>query len=292
MKKDLKGIYAALITPFKANGSVNYEVLKQVIDYDLAHGIDGFYVGGSTAECFMLTVSERKKIAETVIEHVNGKGKIIVHAGSIGTKLTVELGTHAREAGADAVSAVTPFYYKFTPDELVNYYYDVADQTRMPVIAYDFPALTGYALTIQDVDKLSQNAGIAGIKYTCLDLYTLERFKHAHPNLVIFNGHDEVMLYGLTAGADGGIGSTYNFMPEKFRQMTDYFKEGKTDKAQQIQHEVNNIIPYLGKYGAMQAAKEFLTLMGMPCGDCRGPFKPLSEEARAELREVYLKYLK
>jgi len=292
MKKDLKGIYTALITPFNKNGSVNYDVLRQVVDYDLEHGIDGFYVSGSTAECFLLSVAERKKIVETVIDQNNGRGKIIVHTGSIGTKLTVELGKHAREAGADAISAVTPFYYKFTPDELVNYYYDVADQTKMRVIAYNFPALTGYALTVDDVDRLSRNSGIAGIKYTCLDLYTLERFKHAHPEMTIFNGHDEVMLYGLTAGADGGIGSTYNFMPEKYRKIVDLFHAGKITKAQEVQHEVNDIIPYLGKYGAMQVAKEFLTLMGMPCGDCRGPFKPLSDSIRAELKEVYEKKLK
>lgn len=290
--RDIKGILAALITPFNKDGSINYPVLNEVIDYELSQGIDGFYVGGSTSECFLLSVEERKKLVEAVVKYNNGRGIVLAHVGSIGTDLTVELGKHAKAAGVDAISAVTPFYYKFTPEQIVQYYYDIADRTDMRVIAYNFPTLTGYALTVNDIDKLSKNANVAGVKYTCLDLYTMERFKHLHPELVIYNGHDEVMLYGLTAGADGGIGSTYNFMPDKFRKLVDCFKSGKIAEAQQIQHEINTIIPYVGKYGSMQAAKEFLTLRGMPCGDSRGPFTPLDENAKKELKQVFDTYLK
>ena len=285
--KNLKGILAALVTPYYPDGSINYNVLKEIVDYLLEKGIDGFYVGGSTAEAFLLSVEERKKILETVVRHNNGRGIVVAHVGSIGTDLTIELGMHAKDVGADALSAVTPFYYKFTPEQIIRYYYDVADHTDMPLIAYNFPSLTGYALTVSDIDNLVKNPNIVGVKYTSRDLYTLERFKNAHPELIVYNGHDEVMLYGLTAGADGGIGSTYNFMPEKYRNLVDLYNAGQIAEAQQVQHEINNFIPHLEKYGAMQIAKEILTLRGMPCGDCRGPFAPLDENAKKDIKQVY-----
>jgi N-acetylneuraminate lyase len=285
--RDLKGIHAALITPFKANGEVNYTVLKNIVEHLIKSGIDGFYVGGSTAEAFLLTVEERKNILEAVVEANNSRAKIIAHTGSIGTDLTVDLALHAKKAGADAISAVTPFYYKFSNEEVLNYYYEIADRTEMPTIIYNFPNLTGFSLSVKNLEDLAKNKNIAGVKYTAMDLYTLERFKYLNPNMTIFNGFDEVFLYGLMAGADGGIGSTYNFMPKKYRKLLDLFNAGKYDEARIMQHEINDLIDVVAKYGAMATAKEFLTLEGFDCGICRSPNKPLSAEAKADIKKAF-----
>lgn len=284
--KDLRGIFPALLTPFTPSGEVNYDVLRKMVEHLLAQKMDGFYVCGSTGECLLLTVEERKKILETVVQQTAGRGVVIAHTGSIGTGLTLELCHHAKQAGADAVSAVTPFYYKFSPDEVVGFYNDIANQSGMPTIVYNFPGLTGYALSRQNVDALAKNKNIAGIKYTSLDLYSMERFKHLHPELVIYNGHDEVMLYGLTAGADGGIGSTYNFMPGKIRGIAELFAAGKTAEAQAVQHEANDLIDVVAKYG-IAGTKEFMRLQGFDCGDCRAPFQPLTDSARAEIKAAH-----
>jgi len=290
--KDLKGIHAALITPFKASGEVNYTELKNIVTHLVKNGIDGFYVGGSTAEAFLLSVEERKNILEAVVEANNSRAKIIAHTGSIGTDLTVDLALHAKKAGADAISAVTPFYYKFSNEEVMNYYYEIADRTDMPTIIYNFPNLTGFSLSVQNLDDLAKNKNVVGVKYTATDLYTLERFKQRHPNMTIFNGFDEVLLYGLMAGADGGIGSTYNFMPKKYRTLMDLFNAKKYDEARIIQHEINDLIDVVAKYGAMATVKEFLTLEGFDCGICRSPFKPLSTEAKAEIKKAFDEKLK
>lgn len=287
MLRKLGGLYAALITPFRENGEVNYGQIENIVEFLIQHGIDGFYVCGSTGEAFLLTVEERKKILETVVAKNEGRASVIAHVGSIGTDLSVALAKHAKEVGADAVSSVTPFYYKFSEKEIVQYYYDLADRAQMPTVVYNFPSLTGFALTAQDVDELVKNRNIVGIKHTCLDLYALERFKRAHPGLTVFNGHDEVMLYGMLAGADGGIGSTYNFMPHKFRKLCRLFSEGKLREAQEMQHEINDVIDYVAKYGAMRVAKEFLNCWGFDCGDCRAPFAPLTRTERTELKKVF-----
>ncbi|MHB8063942.1 MAG: N-acetylneuraminate lyase [Ruminiclostridium sp.] len=290
--KNLKGIYAALITPFESSGEVNYIELKNIVAHLIEKGIDGFYVCGSTAEAFLLTVEERKNILEAVVEASKSRAKIIAHTGSIGTDLTVDLALHAKKSGADAISAVTPFYYKFSAEEIVNYYYEIADRTQMPTIIYNFPNLTGFALSVKNVDDLANNKNIVGIKYTASDLYTLERFKFLHPDMLIYNGFDEVFLYGLMAGADGGIGSTYNFMPKKYRTLMDLFYAGKYDEARMLQHEINDLIDVVAKYGAMATTKEFLTLEGFDCGICRSPFKPLSTEAKAEIKKAFDEKLK
>lgn len=285
--KKLKGLFAALITPFAKNGGVNYRQLENIVEFLIERGIDGFYVCGSTGEAFLLTVEERKKILETVVAKNNGRASVIAHVGSIGTDLSVDLAKHAKSAGADAVSSVTPFYYKFSRNEIIRYYYDLADRSQMPTVVYNFPSLTGFALSVEDVNELAKNKNIVGIKHTCLDLYALERFKKFHPELSVFNGHDEVMLYGLMAGADGGIGSTYNFMPHKFRRLYQMVSEGKIQEAQAAQHEINDVIDCVGKYGAMRTAKEFLRDWGFDCGDCRAPFTPLTDDEKSILKTVF-----
>jgi len=290
--KDFKGVFSALVTPLTPAGEVNYSVLRRLVDHQLSKGIDGFYVCGSTAEVFMLDEKERKRIVETVIEQNNGRGVIVVHVGSIGTRLTIDYARHAKQAGADAVSAVTPFYYQFSSQEIIRYYADLAEASDLPTIVYNFPSLTGYSLTIDEVDRLAEFKNIIGIKYTSLDLFKLERFKQKHPELIIYNGHDEVLAYGLMAGADGGIGSTYNIMPEIYRAILDSFRKGDFKAMQELQHKANNVISVAAKYGATQVVKAILDLQGFECGNCRGPFMPLTDAAKEEIRLCYENFLK
>ena len=111
---NIKGIIPALVTPFDSNGKVDYGVLSELVNRLIDQGVDGFYSCGSTAECFLLTDDERKKVMETVIETVDGRVPVIAHVGNIGTEKTIELAKHAEAAGASAVSSVPPFYYKFS----------------------------------------------------------------------------------------------------------------------------------------------------------------------------------
>ena len=292
--KNLKGLYAALITPYCSDGTVDYVCLRNIVEYLIEAGLDGFYVSGSTGEAFLLTVDERKKILETVVDQNRGRKNIIAHTGSIGTDLTISLSVHAKQCGADAISAVTPFYYKFTKAEICSYYEAIAERVDMPTIIYNFPDLTGFSITMEILDNLSQKPNIAGVKFTSKDMYVLERFKYRHPELLVFNGYDEIMISGLLSGADGGIGSTYNFMPELYVKQYRLFHEGRIQEAVEVQHRINNVIDIVAKYGAMNAAKEFLRLKGLITEDtdCREPFSPLSEAAKADIRRNYEANLK
>ena len=118
MNKRFQGIYAALVTPYTEDGAVNCREAKKLVRYLLAKGIDGFYVGGSTGEAFLLTQEERKLLLEAVLEENNGQAKVIAHVGQISTDLACDLARHASKAGAHGVSAISPFYYKFSFEEI------------------------------------------------------------------------------------------------------------------------------------------------------------------------------
>jgi N-acetylneuraminate lyase len=132
----------------------------------------------------------------------------------------------------------------------------------------------------------------AGIKFTSNDFFTLEQCKSKFPNKLVFNGYDEMMLSGLAMGADGGIGSTYNFMADKFVLIRKLFLEGKIEEARCVQNEANRIITVLCKIGVMQAEKEVMNQLGFDFGDCLPPFSKVGEEQKALIAKEIIPFIK
>jgi N-acetylneuraminate lyase len=276
----LKGIFPALITPFAPDGQIDEGALRRLVRFNLNQGVNGFYVGGSTAEAFLLSMEERKRILEVVAAETQGKCALIYHVGCIGTGQAVELAQHAQTVGADAISSVPPFYYKFSFDEIKSYYFDIVNAVNLPMILYNIPAFSGVTFTGESLKPFIADERIIGVKHTSMDLYQLNRMKQVDPELIVYNGHDEVFLAGLAMGADGAIGSTYNFMAEKFLKINRLYHAGQIQAAQAIQNEANEIIAVLIKVGVFQGIRYILSVMGLDCGECRKPFKPLGASER------------
>ena len=283
---DLRGIYPALPTPMTADGAINYALLGDLVDFEIGQGVDGLYVGGSTAESFLLTEAERVRIAEAVAAKSAGRVKLIVHTGAGGTDAAIRLSRHAREIGADAISSVPPIYFKYTTEEIVGYYLDLIEATQMPLVVYNIPAFTGINMTQGGVRELFKHPLVVALKHTNTNMYELERILAGHPKLVALNGYDEAFLSGLSMGASGMIGSTVNFMARKFIKLREAFFAGRIDEAQALQREANEIIDTMVDVGVFSAVKYAMTLRGIDCGACRRPFKPLSDEGRARVRAV------
>ena len=284
--KQLNGIYPALLTPFDQNGKVNCDALKQLVRWNIEKGVDGFYVGGSTAEAFLLTEEERTLVYRAVADEVAGKVNLIAHIGAISTQEAIRFGRVAKECGYDAVSAIAPFYYKFSFDQIKKHYFDIVDAVDMPMIVYNFPNFSGVNLTVEQVAQFFADDRFIGIKHTSNDFFALEQFKTNFPDKLVYNGFDEMFLCGLTMGADGGIGSTYNFMAEKFIQIQKLFAENRTQEAQEIQKEANRIIKALCKVGVMEGEKEVLCQLGFDFGHARAPFSQLNDEQKAFLKSA------
>ena len=291
MIKDLRGIYPALPTPMAADGEINYANLRKLVDFVIAQGVDGLYVGGSTAESFLLTEDERKKIAETVLYQAAGRVKVIVHTGAGGTDAALRLSKHARANGADAISSVPPIYFKYTTEEIIGYYLDLIELSDMPLVVYNIPAFTGINMTQGAIRELFKHPRVVALKHTNTNMYELERLLAHNPLLIALNGYDEAFLSGLSMGASGMIVSTVNFMAKKFITLRDAFLRGKQEEALKLQSEVNEVVETMVEVGVFNAVKYAMTLRGVDCGSCRGPFKPLTDSDKERVKAVLKKNL-
>lgn len=284
--REMKGIFTALLTPFKEDYSINETSLKKLVEFNLEKGVNGFYVGGSTGESMVMTAQERKEVFRIVKQAAGDKVPMIAHCGAISTDAAVDMAKTAEELGYDAISAVAPFYYSFPAQAIKQYYTDIVSSVEIPMVVYNFPGGNGFTFTADYAAEMFEDKRFVGIKHTSTDLFALQQFKQKIENVTVFNGFDEMCLGGLSMGADGAIGSTYNFMADKFLKIYDEFHNGKIENAQKIQNEANEIIAEMIKYGVFQCEKAVLTHLGIDMGPCRRPFLPISKEGFEKMKVV------
>ena len=282
----MKGIYPALITPFCEDGSISQGAMDQLIERNLEKGVAGFYVGGSTGESYLLSMEERKDLIKRVTGIINGRAKVIANIGVFATCHGIEMAKAAESMGVDAVSAVPPFYFKFSAQELADYYNDIARAVSVPMIIYNIPAMSGVSFSTQQIDKMFENENIGGMKHTSYDLFQMERVITKYPDKTIFIGHDEIFLSAFAAGAEAAIGSTFNFMAEKFIKIAELHKSGRQQEALAVQDEATRILEVLTEIGVFKGIKAALKMQGISCGVCRKPFRPLEEEQTTRLRNI------
>lgn len=288
---DIRGIYPALVTPFNKDLSCDYAGLRELVRFTRSRGAGGFYVGGSTAETFSLSVEERRKVLETVMEEA-GENPVIAHVGVLNPDDLKKLCRHAASAGVAAVSSVPPFYYTHSEAEITAYYKGIIAAAGMKVVLYNIPAFTGVTLNKKNCAELFATGMVAGIKHTSQNLYDLERLKSAFPDAVMLAGYDEVFCPAQLMGATGCIGSTLNMMPGFFVEMDTLVTAGKYAEAMVIQHRVNEIIDAMQSFSFFAALKHLMTLMGLPAGGVRSPLVDLSDEEKKKVEGIYEKYLK
>ena len=185
----MKGIYSALLTSFDREGNINEKGIREIVRYNIDKmKVDGLYVGGSTGENFMLSTDEKKEIFRIVKDEAKDKVKLIAQVGSINLKESIELGKFSTELGYDSLSAVTPFYYKFSFDEIKDYYDTIIRECKNKMIIYSIPALTGVNMSIENFKELFKNEDIIGVKFTAPDFYLLERIRKEFSDKLIFSG--------------------------------------------------------------------------------------------------------
>ncbi|EPG9693917.1 N-acetylneuraminate lyase [Klebsiella aerogenes] len=288
MVSHLHGVMPALLTPFDAQQNIDRASLRRLVRFNIKQGVDGVYVGGSTGEAFVQSLSEREEVLEIVAEEAKGKITLIAHVGCVSTAESQQLAAAAKRYGFDAVSAVTPFYYPFSFEEHCDHYRAIIDSADgIPMVVYNIPALSGVKLTLEQINQLVTLPGVGALKQTSGDLYQMEQIRRAHPELVLYNGYDEIFASGLLAGADGGIGSTYNIMAWRYLGIVQALKEGDTAKAQQLQHECNKVIDLLVKVGVFRGLKtvlHYMDVLSVPL--CRKPFAPVEDKFQAELKAL------
>ncbi|MGJ0146707.1 N-acetylneuraminate lyase [Staphylococcus hominis] len=291
MEEQLKGLYAALLVPFDENGQVKEEGLKQIAKNAIeVEQLDGLYVNGSSGENFLISKEQKKQIFKVVKEAVGNDVKLIAQVGSLDLNEAIELGKYATNLGYDALSAVTPFYYPFSFEEIKQYYFDIIEATQNKMIIYAIPDLTGVNISINQFEELFNNEKIVGVKYTAPNFFLLERIRKAFPDKLILSGFDEMLVQAVISGVDGAIGSTYNVNGRRARQIYDLAREGKVEEAYKIQHDTNNIIETVLSMGIYPTLKEILKTRGIDGGVPKRPFSPFNEANRKELNQLIETY--
>lgn len=291
--KDLKGIFSALLISYNEDGSINEKGVRQIVRHNIDKmKVDGLYVGGSTGENFMLSTAEKKEIFRIAKDEAKDDVALIAQVGSVNLHEAVELGKYATELGYDCLSAVTPFYYKFSFAEIKHYYDTIIAQTGSNMIVYSIPFLTGVNIGVEQFGELYKNPKILGVKFTAGDFYLLERLKKAYPTHLIWAGFDEMMLPAVALGVDGAIGSTFNVNGLRARQIFDLTKAGKLEDALKVQHITNDLIEGILANGLYLTIKELLKLEGVDAGYCREPMTAKATDQQLivakALKEKYL----
>ena len=280
MANNLRGVMPALLTPFDAQQKIDQASLRRLVRFNIEQGVDGVYVGGSTGEAFIQSLAEREEVLEIVADEAKGKIALIAHVGCVSTAESQRLATAAKSYGFDAVSAVTPFYYPFSFEEHCDHYRAIIDSADgLPMVVYNIPALSGVKLTLDQISTLVTLPGVGALKQTSGDLYQMDQIRRAHPDLVLYNGYDEIFASGLLAGADGGIGSTYNIMGWRYQAIARAVREGDNATAQRLQSECNKVIDLLIKAGVFRGLKtvlHYMDVVSVPL--CRKPFAPVDEK--------------
>jgi len=235
-----------------------------------------------------MRVEERKRVAEVVVEHNNGRGLCIIHVGHPSSDVAAELARHAESIGADAVSSVPPIYYRVGFEGMLLHYRTIAKATRLPLIAYNIPATTGVSVTEKEMRELFKIENVIGMKFTDPDYYVMRNIiELVDGNCIILSGADQLFLPALTMGAGGSIGSTQNLMPQHFVAIYEAFLRGDLEEARRLQYQANRVIRVLLSFGSVSAWKAVLAAQGFDCGPCRAPLKTLSgEEQKAVVKAL------
>lgn len=270
----MQKVYAALMTAFDENGNIDEKGTREIIRHDIdVEGVDGLYVGGSTGENFMLGKDEKKRVFDIAWDEAhNDDVDLIAQVGSPNLHEAMELAKYVtNELGFKTISAVTPFYYNFTFDEIKHYYDEIVKDVDANLLVYSIPALTGVSLSLDNFAKLFENPKIIGVKYTNADFYLLERIRERFPDKKILSGFDEMLLPALIEGVDGCIGSTYNVNTKVVKEEIDAYNKGDFERARELEHQKNDVITAMLNNGIYPTIKLILEHMGVHAGYNRAP---------------------
>jgi N-acetylneuraminate lyase len=289
MSKEIKGIVAAALTPMHPNGELNLAMVKPVVDALVHDGVSSVFVCGSTGEGLLLTSAERRAVAEAYIDAAAGRIPVIIQVGSTSPAESRQLAAHALQAGADAISALAPSYFKpTTPEILVDCLAIItAGAPDLPFYYYHLPSWTGVDLGMPEVLRLGRERlpSLAGVKFSSINLVELQTCIEAYGDQYSFLfGVDEIYLSGLLLGAQGAVGSTYNFMAPLNLQIARLLEQGQLNEARRLQARLGKIITAIVRYRGHAGLKAVMQFIGLDCGPTRLPIRPLDPAETAALK--------
>ncbi len=281
---EFHGVYTALITPMTADHQLNENTLREVIEFNIQAGIDGFWVAGGSGESVLLDDSENNRIAEIVVNQSRGRARTIMHVGAPNTRRAAAMAEYAAAAGVDAICCVPPFFYAQTDDAIVEHYRAVAAAADRPFFAYNLPSATGVEITPALMAKIHDRVPqLTGLKHSALN------FGHVRPfvdmGLDCFIGRANWTLAALSMGAVGVVDGWPGIAPEYWVELRDAFAAGDHARALAAQDRGIKVVEFFEIahfHPILKAAVGYR--LGLDCGTPRPPGAPLTPEQDRELR--------
>lgn len=278
-----EGMASAIITPLNEKG-IDYELFAKLIEWQIAEGIDGLVVCGTTGEGSTLSDEEHKSAIEFMVKQVAGRVPVIAGTGSNDTAYAVELTKHASLMGVDGVLTVTPYYNKATQKGLIKSFTQIADASSVPVILYNVPSRTGVNIAPKTVLELSKHPNINAIKEASGDISQIAEIAHlCGDNINIYSGNDDQVVPILSLGGKGCISVLSNLLPKETSEMCRLFREGDVKAAAQLQLKYIPLINALFSEVNPIPVKAAMAKMGF-CEDyLRLPLTPMEDATRENL---------
>lgn len=281
------GSYVALVTPFHADGSVNFDKLKELVNWQIAQGTDGIVALGTTGESSTMTHEEDDEVARCVIETVNGRIPVICGAGSNCTKTQLEKSRRYCEMGADGLLLITPYYNKANDEGMYRHFATVADAVDAPIILYNVPGRTGCSISPACCARLAAHPNIAGIKEASGNIGYTARIAHlVGEDFCMFSGNDDMIVPIMSLGGCGVISVLANVCPAQTHELVASFAAGDVAHARALQLRYLDLIDALFCEVNPIPIKEAMNQLGMEVGGYRLPLCEISAAGRERVRRA------
>lgn len=285
-KFDIKGSMVALITPFKEDGSVNYDKLEELLEFQIANKTDAILVLGTTSESPTFTAEEDFEIVRRSVEVCKGRVPLMANAGSNCTRTSFEKAKRFADAGVDSLLCISPYYNKANKSGLYHHIADVADSVDIPIIIYNVPGRTSVNIPVDVMTELAKHKNIAGVKEATGDLSYVAKLasKTRDLDFNIWSGNDDVTVPIMALGGAGVISVWANLQPEKTVEMTHSFLNGNVQHATDMQLEYLELINNLFIEVNPIPVKEAMNIAGMNVGGYRMPLCEMSDTNKEILK--------
>lgn len=283
------GIIPPIITPMTEDGKFNEPVFRDMINHLIEEGVHGIFPLGTTGEFYAFNHEDVKHILKVAVEEAAGRVDVYAGASHITTKGTIELVKIAEEAGADAVSVLTPMFISQTQDEIYAYYKTIAENTSLPVIIYNNKPKTNVTVAPETIARLALIDNIVGVKDSTGDFTNTEeylRLTRGNSNFHVLLGRDTLIFAGLCYGASGAIASCANVAPRIAADIYDKYMAGDFEGAREAQFTLAPLRIACNMGTFPEVIKEGLMMEGYPVGKCLEPIAELKPQEKEKLAAV------
>ena len=276
-------VLTATVTPFDADGAVDYESYRELCSYLVDNGSDGVVVSGTTGESPTLSDDERVELLRAAIEAVGDRATVLAGTGTNSTAHSIHLTEQAHEAGADGFLVVTPYYNKPPPRAIVEHFQAVAAASDRPVMVYNIPSRVVINIEPETMAKLAEIPNVTSVKQANDDLDQARRIVEL--GLDLYAGDDNIVYPFLEVGGRGGVCVHTHVVGPQVKEMIRLFRDGDTEGAKRIDEELAPAYELLAVTTGPIQIKAALNLLGHDVGGLRLPLVEASDEERARIRD-------